>query len=355
MGVTQEIMSKIEIMKGTYDSIRIIDPLKKNILFFSDEGNFEAEEGCYYLWKKNKFCDNCISMRAYLEKDTFVKFEYLNEFVVLLTAIPIVIDDTIYVIELMKDISKTGNYYEMGLKNEMTINDVVEELNNKFILDELTGVYNRRYIDEKLIVELQKSDSNKLPLTILMIELDSFNSIYEEFGIEVSNNVLKDFVTLLKTAIDNEYDWIGRFEENKFVIVLSNANVEVANKIGKKIVNSLVISEFSFSSQNLNTSALYSVLSAEDTKANLSNIYSELIKNIKEMKLKSKYGHTKDGIDFADEDQLLKLNIRIEELRETLNEICATTQNEEKYTDRLKISQYLDELIVEYMRTLYKD
>jgi two-component system, cell cycle response regulator len=50
--------------------------------------------------------------------------------------------------------------------------------------------------------------------------------------------------------------------------------------------------------------------------------------------------------------QLNKLNKGIEELREILNEICATVDDSEKDKERLAVSKCLDELIVEYMKEL---
>jgi two-component system, cell cycle response regulator len=50
--------------------------------------------------------------------------------------------------------------------------------------------------------------------------------------------------------------------------------------------------------------------------------------------------------------ELDKLNERIEELREILNEICCTVDESENDMERLTISMYLDELIVEYMKEL---
>lgn len=353
MKVIQEIMSKIEIMKGTYDSIRIIDPLNKNILYFNDGGNFTTERGCYYLWNRNSICENCISLRAYLERDTFIKFEYLDEYIILITAIPIVIEDVVYVVELMKDISKSADFYDLNFKDEMNINDMVEELNNKFIIDDMTGVYNRRYIDEKLIAELQKNDANEFPMTVLMIEIDSFQKVMVDEGIDNSTRVIKDFVSILKAAINTDTDWIGRFEDNKFIVVLSNINTDAANKIGSHIMDRFRTLELCFSSQSLNATALYSVLNTEVSKDNLGNIYSELIRSIKEKKIQATDNGT--GRDSADVDQLTRLNKRIEELRETLNEICACSSEEEsEYKNRLRISEYLDDLIVEYMRNINK-
>ncbi|MFL0248523.1 Spo0E family sporulation regulatory protein-aspartic acid phosphatase [Candidatus Clostridium stratigraminis] len=52
--------------------------------------------------------------------------------------------------------------------------------------------------------------------------------------------------------------------------------------------------------------------------------------------------------------QLNRLNEGIEELREVLNEICSTVEENEKDKKRLDISKTLDELIVEYMKELNK-
>lgn len=61
-------------------------------------------------------------------------------------------------------------------------------------------------------------------------------------------------------------------------------------------------------------------------------------------------------LDFINNKQktikLSELNKRINEIREILNEACCTVDTSENINDRLAISQYLDELIVQYMKEL---
>ena len=54
------------------------------------------------------------------------------------------------------------------------------------------------------------------------------------------------------------------------------------------------------------------------------------------------------------EIRLVKLNIKINEIRDILNDICCTLEENEDTTERLVVSRYLDELILEFIREINK-
>lgn len=84
----------------------------------------------------------------------------------------------------------------------------------------------------------------------------------------------------------------------------------------------------------------------------------ELISSMNEKAIKDKFTglYNKGYINFKKVEQkdikLSKLNRQINEVREILNEVCCTVDTTEAINDRLIISQYLDELITEYMKEL---
>ena len=69
-----EIKDKLDFFNKMYDAVRLIDPLEKKVLEYrnSDLTEIEGADPCYGYWENGKICDNCISIRAYLENRSFV-------------------------------------------------------------------------------------------------------------------------------------------------------------------------------------------------------------------------------------------------------------------------------------------
>ena len=88
------------------------------------------------------------------------------------------------------------------------------------------------------------------------------------------------------------------------------------------------------------------VYCSENEITDIKNILTELEKDIIEEKQK------KIEEEINKEKKLSTLNYRIQELREVLNEMCISSEETVEYEQTLKVSQDLDELIVEYMKNV---
>jgi len=77
MEVIEIVEEKLSMFKNLYDSIRIVDPIRKEVINEQEDKTKVVECNCYELWRKGEYCKNCISMRAFLENDTFLKIEFI--------------------------------------------------------------------------------------------------------------------------------------------------------------------------------------------------------------------------------------------------------------------------------------
>ena len=85
----REIFDRLNIIEKLYDQIRIVDPINKRVISYNEEEEMEAPMKCFMFWGKDKVCDNCVSVRAYNENETFIKLEYNKNEIYMVTAIPI--------------------------------------------------------------------------------------------------------------------------------------------------------------------------------------------------------------------------------------------------------------------------
>ncbi len=109
-----------------------------------------------------------------------------------------------------------------------------EEAEKLAITDPLTGLYNRRYLEEKLSHELIRAKAYSRYLSIIMADIDYFKKINDTYGHKVGDEVLKGLALILKANIRGE-DVVARYGGEEFVIVLPNVSKYDAYRIAERI------------------------------------------------------------------------------------------------------------------------
>lgn len=122
------------------------------------------------------------------------------------------------------------------------LNDSLRNANKQLealsITDDLTKLYNRRYINKKLDDEFRRATRYKHPLSCLMFDADHFKSVNDTYGHAFGDLVLKDIAAIiLETA--REVDVCGRFGGEEFIAILPDTDLDrafiVADRIRKKV------------------------------------------------------------------------------------------------------------------------
>jgi diguanylate cyclase (GGDEF)-like protein len=93
------------------------------------------------------------------------------------------------------------------------------KIKEQAIRDPLTGMYNRRYLNETLPREIARAQRDQTPLSIIMFDLDFFKNVNDTYGHAAGDTVLKRIATLLMNSI-RQNDFISRFGGEEFVIVM---------------------------------------------------------------------------------------------------------------------------------------
>lgn len=118
-------------------------------------------------------------------------------------------------------------------------------LEEQAIIDSLTGLYNRRYIKDRLLEEIARAKRFKEDLSLVLSDLDKFQEINQNHGTQKGDIVLKEFSDILKKSIRN-IDIIGRFGGGEFIFIFPQTNLEgavtAAEKIRKKIAENIFLS-----------------------------------------------------------------------------------------------------------------
>lgn len=103
-------------------------------------------------------------------------------------------------------------------------------------LDDLTGVYNRRYLLHWIDGEIKKSRRYRLPFSIVLLDLDDFKEVNDVHGHLKGDLVLKLFAQYLKGTL-READVITRYGGDEFIALLPNTPREQAQVVAERIID----------------------------------------------------------------------------------------------------------------------
>lgn len=217
-----------------FHQVRIVDPIKKIVIAENGEKTTE-NKNCFHLWNRDTVCENCISIRAYNENTSVMKFEYIDNKIYMIMATPLNKVESSYVIEAIRDISDCKIVDVVEDKTVYALKKKLDEINKLIVIDELTKCYNRRYINEKLPIDIESAKANNLPLAIAMIDIDYFKLINDKYGHLLGDLVLKDIINIVKDNIRGKSDWIARYGGEEFLILFNDTSKEEAYNLLKRI------------------------------------------------------------------------------------------------------------------------
>jgi len=126
-------------------------------------------------------------------------------------------------------------YYDTVLENISERKDLEEEVRRLSITDELTGVYNRRYFNQHLPVEIREAERWRSALSLIMIDIDDFKEYNDKYLHLGGDEVLKETAEVIGHVIRKEMDWASRFGGDEFVIILRGLTTTQAAKVGERI------------------------------------------------------------------------------------------------------------------------
>ena len=101
-----------------------------------------------------------------------------------------------------------------------------ETLRNQSIRDPLTGLFNRRYLEESLDRELRRAAREEKSLGVILIDLDHFKQFNDTFGHEAGDELLRGLGELLSTRTRKE-DIACRYGGEEFLLILPNATLDI--------------------------------------------------------------------------------------------------------------------------------
>ncbi|HEY8393791.1 MAG TPA: sensor domain-containing diguanylate cyclase [Thermaerobacter sp.] len=100
--------------------------------------------------------------------------------------------------------------------------------------DPMTGLYNYRYFNAHLREAMRRANATNEPLSLILIDLDNFSDINNDFGHQTGDEVLRQFAALLRTSVRQD-DVVARYAGDEFVVVLPGSGREEAEAVAERI------------------------------------------------------------------------------------------------------------------------
>jgi diguanylate cyclase (GGDEF)-like protein/PAS domain S-box-containing protein len=102
-------------------------------------------------------------------------------------------------------------------------------------IDGLTGVFNRRQMDEFLNIEWSRSIRNITPLSLIMLDIDFFKYFNDTYGHQVGDQCLKAVAEAVRSGLSRPTDFLARYGGEEFVVILPDTSEEGAMNVAERI------------------------------------------------------------------------------------------------------------------------
>ncbi len=230
----EKVMEKLHYFESMYQSMRILDPIRKRILILSENEAFETDLKCYDYLGKEVACENCISIRAYEEGEAFFKMERDSDKISIVTAIPIALGNKRLVVELLRTTPACKPLESYGYNSRSTVFSVTEHMNQPAVKDKLTGLYNKCFARYRLPVDLLKSAVNNDPLTLVFMDLILSQCHKNPVSEVLWDRILRQFGKEIRKHIIGN-GWASRYHKGKFIICIGKKDADDARIMAESI------------------------------------------------------------------------------------------------------------------------
>ena len=132
---------------------------------------------------------------------------------------------------VMLQIADTSNF----VKRERVLQSRSEQLSRDAVIDGLTGIYNRKYFDQKLAIELSRAQRQKNPLSLVMLDVDYFKKYNDTYGHPAGDRMLQAIVGAVQAQLNRLSDVFARYGGEEFIIILPSTDQAGATHIAEKV------------------------------------------------------------------------------------------------------------------------
>ena len=252
-----------ELINQSHDAIQVVDAQTQRLIdcnnkACTDLGYSREELMSLSISDIDAYGDpaRMIEIEQRLEQDGFVMIDSLHRrkdrsvFPVELSLRRIVLDKT-YVVSVARDITERKHAEE-------ELQALQHLLREQAIRDPLTGLYNRRYLEEAMTRELLLAERKGYCVSAIMGDLDHFKLVNDRYGHRAGDEVLRTFGSLLKT-VSRGSDIDCRYGGEEFLLLLPDMNEHSARARAESLRAALESTRVQFEGVSINVTGSFGV------------------------------------------------------------------------------------------------
>lgn len=132
-----------------------------------------------------------------------------------------------------------------SLKTIEALREIVDEnkkLTELSVKDPLTSLFNQRYFREQLAIEMDRANRTERPCCLIMLDLDKFKPVNDEYGHQTGDRLLKDVAQILLETV-RMVDIVVRYGGDEFAVIMPDTSARNAVHLGNRLCKALADDE----------------------------------------------------------------------------------------------------------------
>jgi diguanylate cyclase (GGDEF)-like protein len=159
------------------------------------------------------------------------------------------------------------------------------EMERLALIDPLTGLNNRRLMDDLALSEVKRHARYPKPLTIGLIDIDHFKQVNTDFLHTGGDEVLKGLAKLLTSSIRQHIDSVGRYGGEEFLVIAPETNEEGAAHLAERIRSTVANTPIKYAGVPISITVSIGMATAEvGTATDFKRIYKEVVRALADAK-----------------------------------------------------------------------
>ena len=225
----KDVFYLISALKFMVYNVRLVNPSDCSVMEIDSSGRlFKSGHVCYHIWKQDRRCANCTSMKCLAFQKEFSKIVFLDNEAFHVISQYVMVNGIPLVLEMLTRITDDTL---LGGNGERLPSGSISDMHSKLYLDPITHVYNRRYYNTK-------AQGPEKICALAILNVDQFKEINDTYGRTVGDNVLMHIAQSVSKEIQKP-DALVRYYGDEFVMMFASIAPDALEVKLKKICGNI--------------------------------------------------------------------------------------------------------------------
>ncbi len=149
----------------------------------------------------------------------------------------------IRILYVPSNLGGTTDLFDVFISNITKVKNNELELQKKAYYDELTGLRNRRYLDDYLADFFTNAENEGEKFTMIILDIDNFKKINDKFGHDIGDVTLKTLADILTNTVRNT-EIVARWGGEEFVVLLPKCDERIGEALAERLRRKVATSDF---------------------------------------------------------------------------------------------------------------